>query len=479
MCEIQEWKHKITSVESKYKYVVREENKKNNQSSYQLGKDVGDFLINEQIVKTYGNKESTHQNYKLDKEYSLILSPNIKKIIGNENVPKNPDVIFTKKSDGKFDIRKSFNKEENSYWFNDLYRENTVGEYFIVKLDQENKKIEFDVEQIVNFDYLESFKVLPKQQIFFGAPGTGKSYTLNTEASLFEDKVKRITFHPNILYNDFVGTFKPFPTENPKIPITYKYIPGVLIKSLLEAFKNPFKNHLIIIEEINRANVSAVFGEMFQLLDRDSSGRSQYPIDINEDLKLYINDFISDNNLSKTEKQNIEDAIQNGLIFPSNLFIWATMNSADQGVMPMDTAFKRRWDFRYFSIDHSYNEEIFSKYGKVSLPGNKQISWNEIRKFLNDKLSSLKIPEDKLLGPYFLSKMTLSSNNYSVTKAFKNKVLMYLFEDIGVHNRAKIFDISILRYSNVINEFEKKGIEIFYDSDLLYEKIQNIDFSDE
>ena len=101
--------------------------------------------------------------------------------------------------------------------------------------------------------------------------------------------------------------------------------------------------------------------------------------------------------------KEIKSILTNGLVFPENLFIWATMNNADQGVMPLDR-FKRRWSFKYFSIDQAVDEDIFETFCKVNLPNNQQIQWNDIRVFINDLLSQLNVPEDKLLGPYFISK---------------------------------------------------------------------------
>ena len=174
---------------------------------------------------------------------------------------------------------------------------------------------------------------LKRNIIYFGAPGTGKSYNLNKDKDTllenFKDNYERVTFHPDYSYANFVGTYKPVP-ENKSI--TYRYVPGPFMRILKKAIENPNEPYLLIIEEINRANVAAVFGDIFQILDRNKENESVYPIDASEDMKTYLN--------------------QNKILLPKNLFIWATMNSADQAVFPMDTAFKRRWDFRYFSINH-------------------------------------------------------------------------------------------------------------------------------
>ncbi|WP_436877421.1 AAA family ATPase [Mammaliicoccus sciuri] len=310
-------------------------------------------------------------------------------------------------------------------------------------------------------------------KILYGAPGTGKSYKLREDSRLFGSNLRRVTFHPNILYSDFIGSYKPVPTKDSQSSITYSFVPGALLKTLTEAFINPSEPHLLIIEELNRANVSATFGEMFQLLDRDSSGCSEYPIDISEDLQMFFEHKIFNNEEISDELKNaIQNKIKDGLVFPENLYIWATMNSADQGVLPLDTAFKRRWDFEYFSVDNSYDEEIFDTFGLIKTGENEYIKWNDIRTFINDMLSNLNVPEDKLMGPYFLAKNILESDNDTVTNAFKNKVLMYLFEDIGSQYRNKIFNVSKQRLSTIRDEFDQHGLLIFKNSELLKNKTE-------
>ncbi|UXV37760.1 AAA family ATPase [Staphylococcus simulans] len=324
-----------------------------------------------------------------------------------------------------------------------------------------------------------------RQCIYFGAPGTGKSYQLNKESILFGDNVERVTFHPYTTYGDFVGTYKPvtvktslrdsygnevYDENKVKVldeKITYKFVEGPLIKQLLHALLNPDEPYLLIIEELNRANVSAVFGDMFQLLDRNNMEESEYPINISVDLQKYIEELNVDNYEYLTQK------IKNGLVFPSNLYIWASMNNADQGVMPLDTAFKRRWDYKYFGINNAFDKIEFSKYGKINLPNQKKVTWDNMRRFINDRLTSINVPEDRLLGPYFISKNLLEKSDVDVTNAFETKVLMYLFEDIGIHNRSKIFNVEYLRLSNILEEFRRKGEEIFYQCSELNSNIIN------
>ena len=285
--------------------------------------------------------------------------------------------------------------------------------------------------------------------IYFGAPGTGKSYNLNRDIDNLisgDDYYERVTFHPDYSYANFVGTYKPVSTDE---GISYEYVPGPFMRMLVKAYRNPEENHLLVIEEINRANVAAVFGDVFQLLDRDKSGNSRYPIETSEDVRKYM----------QRELGNVYTKIE----IPDNLYIWATMNSADQGVFSMDTAFKRRWDFKHFGID---NDEHLIEDISVDLNG-VVISWNELRKAINEELLNYKINEDKLLGPFFaFDEYVGESIPVDVFKnIFKNKILMYLFEDVARSKRNVLFSgvsgKNNLIYSRICDEFDKRGVEIF------------------
>lgn len=284
-------------------------------------------------------------------------------------------------------------------------------------------------------------------------------------ANYFEDdteekvthRYERVTFHPNYSYAQFVGTYKPIQDRNDNTVIRYEYIPGPFMRVYVQAMKAKQAglddNFLLIIEEINRANVAAVFGDVFQLLDR-KNGASEYPIAASEDIKKYL----KDNGIDDCEELKI----------PSNMYIWATMNSADQGVFPMDTAFKRRWEFEYIGIDE--NAEKVANYeipiGKQDDKARWKVKWDELRRAVNDKLISLGINEDKLLGPYFLSESVLESamnKGIDFVKSFESKVLMYLFEDAAKMKVRQLFRITSEKYiySEVCKEFEEKGVKVF------------------
>ena len=254
--------------------------------------------------------------------------------------------------------------------------------------------------------------------------------------------------------------------------ISYEYVPGPFMRMYVKAMKNvqdvtnefddprPF---LLIIEEINRANVAAVFGEIFQLLDRNDDNVSEYPIQTSEDIRNY---------LAKELGGNPSDYAQ--IRIPDNMFIWATMNSADQGVFPMDTAFKRRWDFTYLGIDDN-DSDIQGKVVKIKV-GNteKDIEWNSLRQAINEFLAKEKINEDKQLGPYFISrKITVPANGGNIidteafNRVFKQKVIPYLFDDAAKQKRSKIFEgipNEANRYSKICDAYDKIGIGIFAQS---------------
>ena len=308
-----------------------------------------------------------------------------------------------------------------------------------------------------------------RNRILFGAPGTGKSYTLNKEKNILlgvdnEINYERVTFHPDYSYANFVGTYKPVPykDESGKDSITYKYVPGpfmrIYVKAILNGRTENVKPYILIIEEINRANVAAVFGDVFQLLDRDDYGISEYPIQASEDMKKYLAEALGG---------DPDDFCQ--LRIPDNMFIWATMNSADQGVFPMDTAFKRRWDFTYLGIDDSENE-LIGKYVVLGNQNRQKVEWNKLRKAINVFLAKQKINEDKQLGPYFISRSIVVPKETNVIdrerfiKTFKNKVIMYLFEDAARQKRSSLFEgcfENSIRYSEICREFDEKGIGIF------------------
>lgn len=299
----------------------------------------------------------------------------------------------------------------------------------------------------------------PRNLIYFGAPGTGKSYELNklAEKCFPENNVTRVTFYPDYAYSQFVGCFKPMTEpavgEDAKgLTITYRYVFGPFLKTYVEACKQPDQNYLLIVEEINRANPAAVFGDVFQLLDRRPDGRSEYSVATPEEMRAQLTCELGENAFDVSR-----------LAIPSNMYIWATMNSADQGVFPMDTAFKRRWDFRYMGIDEGEDADIDgTPLSKIKvLCGNRKIVWNDLRHAINQFMLSddLRVNEDKLLGPFFIAPSALRGNRFN--QMFKDKVLLYLYEDAGKMKRSRMFRHELKIYSEICDYFDEHGEGVF------------------
>ncbi|MDK7491911.1 AAA family ATPase [Bacillus paranthracis] len=292
--------------------------------------------------------------------------------------------------------------------------------------------------------------------IVYGAPGTGKSRELDQDAEdYFPNSYlkKRVTFYPKYSYSQFIGVYQPSPLyrESPTLKVfdasmvreaTYQYEPlidykfelGPLLEMYCRAKKNPRHNFLLIIEEINRTNAASVFGDFFQLLDRNSNGESTYSITLRTNIL---------NAIKASLGEDIEDEIK----IPSNLYIWATMNSGDQGVQPMDAAFKRRWTFKYLPLN-KYESDVAGK--KIYLKFlNDSVSWNGFRKVINDFLASeeMQVPEDKLIGPFFIK-----NGEFENEEIFINKILLYLRDDVLRHNPTRLFRKST--FSKIVEDYK-------------------------
>lgn len=288
---------------------------------------------------------------------------------------------------------------------------------------------------------------LPYNMIFFGAPGTGKSFKLAELADSHFSKAeqRRVTFHPEYTYAQFVGCFKPYSKQ--QSTIEYMYVPGPFLSTYIDAVRHPDNDYLLIIEEINRANPAAVFGDIFQLLDRLDSGESEYPIAAS----LELSDCLS-RELCAEESDE--------LVIPNNMYIWATMNSADQGVFPIDTAFRRRWEYKHIDVNDPRGVEAIEDITvPVGLTG-KRVYWDQFRRAINTALLNCGINEDKLLGPFFVKKNSLTDEAFNT--AFKNKVLFYLCEDVMKMRKGKLFVNGAGKtFSEICTDYDSNGFEIF------------------
>ncbi|MFA0117065.1 AAA family ATPase [Vibrio breoganii] len=289
-------------------------------------------------------------------------------------------------------------------------------------------------------------------KIFYGAPGTGKSHHIHNVECGDADTITTV-FHPDTQYSDFVGALKPNMStdENGKPYIAYQFRAGPFTKALIEAKLHPYKHICLVIEELNRAPAAAVFGELFQLLDREDNGESTYKIDASDpDMLAYINQ-----SLDKAGVTNIKQ-----LEIPSNLSLLATMNSSDQAVMPLDTAFKRRWRFKFFDIDFSHTDVPNHDFHLSTQGGVFKISWPKLASIINDVLIEAHVAEDRLLGPFFVKKEEIETAE-AAKETLSSKLFVYLWDDVLRHiGPKKIFASEYLTYGRLSSAY-MKGKAIF------------------
>lgn len=356
------------------------------------------------------------------------------------------------------------------------YKPTMVENEFEWLLDDEKKKILSILQDKTKtaqekYDLLyDKFKDegLTRLPILLGIYADGEFKTKKVDGTETDNSVERN-------HGKAIRPYLNLQSKNSGKEISYEYVPGPFMRIYTQAVNHPEEKFLLLIEEINRANVAAVFGDVFQLLDR-KSGVSEYPIATSEDIKAFLLNNLECLRGKKIDELSDEESrLYKEMRIPDNMFIWATMNSADQGVFPMDTAFKRRWEFEYIGVDDEAKEVE-----KYIIPiGDKEhrkyVKWNDLRQRINGILLSdeCKVNEDKLLGPFFISKNMLESaceNEERFIKAFESKVIMYLFEDamkmrpqniFKGHDGKKIF-------SEICKTFREKGEGLFGISDIEY-----------
>ena len=296
----------------------------------------------------------------------------------------------------------------------------------------------------------------PLQQIFYGAPGTGKSHAIN-ELTAGKDVI-RTTFHPDTDYSTFVGAYKPTTKSVPvmtvigtnAVPVNYKngkemmedkivyeYVSQAFLQAYVAAWRKycdvqegeePM-DEFLVIEEINRGNCAQIFGDLFQLLDRGDEGFSEYPIKADSDMKkllekefkgLEIKNKEGINALFKGGKDIVAEVLTGDiLLLPNNLYIWATMNTSDQSLFPIDSAFKRRWDWHYVPISDAGKKWMIEVDGA-------QYDWWKFLEAINDKVYHATYSEDKKLG-YFFCK---ANDGVISADKFVSKVIFYLWNDV-------------------------------------------------
>lgn len=296
-----------------------------------------------------------------------------------------------------------------------------------------------------------------QNKVIYGTPGCGKSYyvqnTVLTELNVEETNRIRTTFYQDYTNTDFVGQILPKVHEDKSV--TYEFNPGPFAIALKRAIQAPEKSVALIIEELNRGNAASIFGDIFQLLDRDKNGKSQYSI-TNVNLQDYLNKCFSENGYTFNE-----------IFIPSNLHIIATMNTSDQNVFTLDTAFKRRWHFEKLRNNFSESHD----YKGYFIPGMSDVTWQELVEDINafivnsaNELSS----EDKQLGVYFIDKESLCEkaedcSSADKVKKFAFKLFEYLWDDVAKFVRTDWFGTEIRSLDDLIDAYSIKGKKVFVD----------------
>lgn len=321
---------------------------------------------------------------------------------------------------------------------------------------------------------------LALQQIYYGAPGTGKSYEINDLTKPYS--TIRTTFHPDSDYSTFVGAYKPVMEETAvygaqgvevakEKRITYTYVKQAFLKAYLGAWQkyanggDVVEPQFLVIEEINRGNCAQIFGDLFQLLDRSDNGFSTYPIEADSDLQNEIKEAFDEGGEYALENEldvydavdgytsnygeTLSDDIKNGrvLLLPNNFYIWATMNTSDQSLFPIDSAFKRRWDWRYVKITDA------GKAWKIKC-GTEYCDWWTFVEEINKKIAKETSSDDKKLG-YFFCK---AKDGVITADKFVSKVLFYLWNDVFKDGDISLFKVSDEPEAEIC-------FDAFYDSD--------------
>ena len=455
------------------------------------------------------DQSATHELIKFSKEFVLDQLAIIDALftVGGRSVNS-----FTQVWNARKDVPQKNGKIDKRFYFNGLLKDVlytdykgvqrktkfTIRNYFaggysdlhILKADDGIFDIRISNANVPTFDNKEDGleevaeqkkEIKCLQQIYYGAPGTGKSFEVKDTTKRYS--TIRTTFHPDSDYSTFVGAYKPVMEETPvygaqgvevakEKRITYSYVKQAFLKAYLGAWQKYSKGgetaepQFLVIEEINRGNCAQIFGDLFQLLDRSDNGFSTYPIEADSDLQNEIKkafaeggEYAIENGLDVDDSmdgytsnygETLSDDIKNGrvLLLPNNFYIWATMNTSDQSLFPIDSAFKRRWDWRYVKIADA------GKGWKIKC-GTEYCDWWTFVEEINKKIAKETSSDDKKLG-YFFCKPDKNGNTISEDK-FVGKVLFYLWNDVFKDGDTSLFKVG--EYT------EEATFEAFYNDD--------------
>ena len=436
---------------------------------------VGDQSTDGRLI--IADKDRLCYQVKLESKGAFSMRTISKQLLGEfiDYYKKNPN---KKAEDARVELKELSNIDKFEYGYSA-----TLTAMAKMVLDPKNELIRKGISTDSFSTESSLLKAAGLQQIYYGAPGTGKSKAIKDLT--FSEDVIRTTFHPDSDYASFVGTYKPITEEvvlrdcnGKKVideetgkvvkedRIAYKFIPQAFLEAYVEAWKKlgskkseksdksynrihpalldtpdiftknkASKKQYLIIEEINRGNCAQIFGDLFQLLDRNEYGFSDYPIVADKDMQKYLEKEFEGWEITNKDKinqlygeANMVSLIMRGerLVLPSNLYIWATMNTSDQSLFPIDSAFKRRWDWKYVPIREGRDKETNAPLNWYINTGDKQYKWWSFISKVNNLIGSLTNSEDKKLG-YFFCK---AKDGEIDADLFVSKVIFYLWNDV-------------------------------------------------
>lgn len=261
-------------------------------------------------------------------------------------------------------------------------------------------------------------------KIYFGSPGTGKSTAIQRLVDEKSLACYRTTFHPDYDYGAFVGSYKPVSEGD---TIKYRFVPQVFTNAYRHAWERPGETVVLIIEEINRGNCAQIFGDLFQSLDRDAAGYSSYDVDADADLAAFFAKSaeygLALENLGQYQQSQDKSLLASKIILPPNLLLYATMNTSDQSLFPMDAAFKRRWDWEYVPIDYAQ-----AAHNSVELGQGDTFNWGDFLSTINPKIKDLTRSEDKQVGNWFVRPS--AGTSLIPYHQFRSKVMYYLWAEV-------------------------------------------------
>lgn len=479
------------------------------------------------------DQSATHELVKFSKEFVLDQLAIIDALFTEDGKPVDH---FTQVWNARKDVPQKNGKIDKRFYFNGLLKDVlytdykgvqrktkfTIRNYFaggysdlhILKADDGIFDIRISNAKVPTYDNKEDgleevaeqkkeFKCL--QQIYYGAPGTGKSFEIKDTTKRYS--TIRTTFHPDSDYSTFVGAYKPTMKSVDlrdlggrvvdglkEERITYTFVKQAFLKAYLAAWKKYAEGgetaepQFLIIEEINRGNCAQIFGDLFQLLDRNGNGFSTYPIEADADLQKEITKAFAEEEKYKINGElSVESAVKDYtsnygaslsedilkgriLLLPNNLYIWATMNTSDQSLFPIDSAFKRRWDWKYVRITNGYEREEDGKRKldengkpiplewKISVNG-EQYDWWQFIQAINVKIEEQSESDDKKLGYFFCN----AKNKKIDAETFVGKVIFYLWNDVFKGENAEIFNIEgvgQVTFDQFYKEDETTGLTI-------------------